>query len=58
MRRIFASFALAAFVVILAALALPGSARAQDDAAKTFKAKATKQWRFLGVAWGGHGHPK
>jgi cytochrome c6 len=39
MRRILANFALAAFVAILAALALPRSARAQDDAAKTFKAK-------------------
>jgi cytochrome c6 len=38
MRRIFANFAPAAFVAILAALALPLSARAQDDAAKTFKA--------------------
>ena len=38
MRRILANFALAAFVAILAALALPRSARAQDDAAKTFKA--------------------
>jgi len=36
MRRILANFALAAFVAILA---LPSSARAQDDAAKTFKAK-------------------
>ena len=38
MRRIFASCAPAAFVAILAALALPGSAAAQDDAAKNFKA--------------------
>jgi cytochrome c6 len=39
MRRIFASCAPSAFVAILAALTtLPGSARAQDDAAKTFKA--------------------
>jgi len=38
MRRIFASCAPAAFVAMLAVFALPGSARAQDDAAKTFKA--------------------
>jgi cytochrome c6 len=38
MRRIFASCAPAALVVILVGLALACPARAQDDAAKTFKA--------------------
>jgi mono/diheme cytochrome c family protein len=38
MRRIFATYAPVALVAILAALAFPVSARAQDDAAKTFKA--------------------